>query len=73
MPCFDQPDLKASASFFITVPDDWMAAGNEIEASNTRMRPRQYLKTAKVADKMLLSKFFSKVQPNSIVIAFEPT
>ena len=28
VPCFDQPDLKARASFFITAPDDWMAAGN---------------------------------------------
>lgn len=27
-PCFDQPDLKAKATFNIIVPNGWIAAGN---------------------------------------------
>jgi aminopeptidase N len=33
MPCFDQPDLKASAVYNLIVPDDWMAAANEASKS----------------------------------------
>lgn len=73
VPCFDQPDLKASASFIITAPDDWKAAGNELEAEATRISPQKYLKNAKVSDKSLLSKFLSKAKSNTIVIAFNPT
>jgi aminopeptidase N len=32
VPCFDQPDLKARASFTVIVPNGWMSASNEAEA-----------------------------------------
>lgn len=30
-PCFDQPNLKAKMQLTLTVPDDWIAVGNEKE------------------------------------------
>lgn len=29
-PCFDQPDLKAYASFNVIVPSNWIAIGNSV-------------------------------------------
>jgi aminopeptidase N len=30
-PCFDQPNLKAKMTLSLTIPDDWIAVGNEKE------------------------------------------
>jgi aminopeptidase N len=31
VPCFDQPDVKASATFNIILPEGWISVANEPE------------------------------------------
>jgi len=46
LPCFDQPDLKATWSFRAAAPHDWIVVSNAREDKDTKVDPKEYLSEA---------------------------
>ena len=59
-PCFDQPDLKANASFNVILPTNWIAISNTSSASEGGYIQGQYInKITKVKEQNLLMSYLS--------------
>lgn len=60
IPCFDQPDLKASVSFNIILTTGWLAVGNQTDSYNGVYSEADYIAHAPFQDqKLLVSKYLT--------------
>lgn len=54
IPCFDQPDLKASLALNVILPTNWIAIGNEMVGHTGVYSETEYIQYAPHQDESLL-------------------
>lgn len=68
MPCFDQPDLRAKATFNVIVPNGWIVVGNEADTYNGKFSVADYQQRVPSNDKALLQVYLASQSGNYYIL-----
>jgi hypothetical protein len=71
VPCFDQPDFRASAQFNLIVPSGWKTAGNELKREEGEFTVEDYKLKIPTKDASMLDEYLAAKK--GYYYGFEPT